>query len=107
MKRKLISVSVITAVATAAISFGIIGTVRAQTDTGIGTNPHLRAQSAPSASPGATDAKMSQKDAKGIQVAAVGGAQEVETGEMAANEGNGAEGGNVAVRMVAQHTRPQ
>ncbi|PYJ25161.1 MAG: hypothetical protein DME91_05310 [Verrucomicrobia bacterium] len=105
MKRKLISVSVITAVATAAISFGIIGTVRAQTDTGIGTNPHLRAQSAPTASPGATVVKMSQKDAKFIQEAAGGGAQEVENGKMAEKQGKSAEVRNVGARMAADHAR--
>jgi putative membrane protein len=105
MKRKLISVSVITAVATAASSFGIIGTARAQTDTGIGTNPHLRAKSAPSASPGATVVKMSQKDTNFIQKAAGGGAQEVANGKMAESKAKSAEVKSIAARITADHTR--
>jgi putative membrane protein len=105
MKRKLISVSVITAVATAAIGFGIIGTVRAQTDTGIGSNPHLRSKSAPSASPGATVVKMSQKDVNFIQSVAGGGAQEVANARMAESKAKSAEVKSIAARMVADHSR--
>jgi len=55
MKPKLISLSAITAVAIAASSICVIGTVRAQIESGIGSNPHLRAQSAgQTGSPGTT-----------------------------------------------------
>jgi putative membrane protein len=105
MKRKLISVSVITAIATAVSSFGIIGTVRAQTDTGIGSNPHIRSQSAPSASPGATVVKMSQKDVNFIGKAAGHGAQEVANGKMAESKAKSAEVKSMAARITADHTR--
>src|SRR5213594_1863706 len=83
MKPKLISLSGIAAAAIAASSICVIGTVRAQTDTGIGTNPHLRSQSAgaPAASPGAV-VKMSQKDVSFIQSAGENGQQEVENGKL-------------------------
>jgi putative membrane protein len=103
MKRKLISVSVITAVATAASSFGIVRTVCAQTDTGIGSNPHIRSQSAPTASPGATVVKMSQKDVNFIQKAAGGGAQEVANGKMAESKAKSAGVKSIAARIVADH----
>ena len=106
MKPKLISLSGIAAAAIAASSICVIGTVRAQTDTGIGTNPHLRSQSAgaPAASPGAV-VKMSQKDVNFIQKAAGGGQQEVENGKMAEKQGKSAEVKSIGARMVADHTR--
>jgi len=106
MKRKLISLSVITAVTTAASILGIVGTARAQTDTGIGSNPHIRAQSAPKASPGTTTTvKMSQNDVNFIQKAAGGGAQEVANGKMAESKAKSAEVKNIAARITADHTR--
>ena len=67
MKPKLISLSAIAALAIAVSSVCVIGTVRAQ-ETGIGSNPHLRSQSAGAAgSPGTTVVKMSQKDVNFIQ----------------------------------------
>jgi putative membrane protein len=91
--------------AIAAASLCIVGTVLAQLDTGIGTNPHLRAQSAgPTASPGAVK-KMSQKDVNFIQKAAGGGAQEVKNGEMAEKQAKSANVKSIAARMVADHTR--
>ena len=106
MKPKLISLSGIAAAAIAASSICVIGTVRAQTDTGIGTNPHLRSQSAgaAAASPGAV-VKMSQKDVSFIQSAGGNGQQEVENGKMAERQAKGAEVKNIAARMVADHTR--
>jgi putative membrane protein len=105
MKSKLISISAIAAVATAVSNIWFIGTVHAQTDTGIGSNPHLRSQSAPTASPGATVVKMSQKDVNFIQKAAGGGAQEVENGKSAEREGKSADVKRIGARMVADHTR--
>ena len=107
MKPKLISLSGIAAAAIAASSsICVIGTVRAQTDTGIGTNPHLRSQSAgaPAASPGAV-VKMSQKDVSFIQSAGGNGQQEVENGKLAERQARGAEVKNIAARTVADHTR--
>src|SRR5437667_4298732 len=106
MKRKLISVSAIAAVAMTVITICVIGSVHAQTDSGIGSNPHIRAQSAPTTSPGTTTiVKMSQKDVNFIQKAAGGGAQEVENGKMAEKQGKSAEVKSIAARMVADRTR--
>jgi len=106
MKRKLISVSAIAAVAMTVITICVIGSVHAQTDSGIGSNPHIRAQSAPTTSPGTTTiVKMSQKDVNFIQKAAGGGQQEVENGKMAAKQGKSAEVKSIGARMVADHTR--
>jgi putative membrane protein len=106
MKRKLTSLSTITAVSLAT-SVCVIGTVRAQIDSGIGSNPHLHSQSQGQAgsSPGTTRVKMSQKDVNFIQKAAGGGAQEVANGKMAESQGKSVEVKNVAARMVADHTR--
>jgi putative membrane protein len=107
MKSKLIAISAIAAIATAVSNICVIGTVHAQTDTGIGSNPHLHSQSAgQTASPGTTTAvKMSQKDVNFIQKAASGGAQEVENGKMAERQAKSADVKSVAARMVADHTR--
>jgi putative membrane protein len=103
MNPKFSIISKLATVAVAASSIGIIGIARAQTDTGIGTNPHLRAASAPT-QPGAT-AKMSQKDVNFIQKAASGGAQEVANGKMAEKQGKSADVKTIAARMVADHTK--
>jgi putative membrane protein len=112
MKRKLISISATAVVATVISNICFIGTVRAQTsmgtsDTGIGSNPHLRSQSAgPTASPGQTTVvKMSQKDVNFIQTAASHGAQEVANGKMAESKAKSAEVKSLAARIAADHTR--
>jgi len=107
MKPKLISLSAITALAIAASSICVIGTVRAQIESGIGSNPHLRSKSEGQAasSPGATKVKMSQKDVNFIQKAAGGGAQEVANGKMAETQAKSAEVKSIAARIVADHTR--
>jgi putative membrane protein len=103
MKRQFISVAII---AIAASSISIIGTIRAQEDTGIGSNPHLRAQSAPTTSTGTTTvAKMSQKDVNFIQKAGGGGQQEVENGKLAQRQGQSADVKRIGARMVADHSR--
>lgn len=108
MKPKLTSVSLTAAAAITANSICAIGTVSAQIDTGIGSNPHLRsaAQGKTGSSPGTTTVvKMSQKDVNFIQKAAGGGAQEVANGKMAESQAKSAEVKNIATRMVADHTR--
>jgi putative membrane protein len=109
MKPKLISLSTIAAAVIAAGSVCVIGTVRAQIDSGIGSNPHMRSKSqgeGTQAAPGTTKVvKMSQKDVNFIQKAAGGGAQEVANGKMAEKEAKSAEVKSVAARMVADHTR--
>ena len=103
MKPTSISIPAIAIVA--AGSLCTIGTVRAQTDTSIGTNPHLRALSAgATASPGAV-AKMSQKDVNFIQKAAGGATQEVENGKLAEKQAKSANVKSIAARMVADHSR--
>lgn len=107
MKRKLIPLSTIAAVSVAT-SVCVIGTVSAQIDTGIGSNPHLRseAQGKTGSSPGATTVvKMSQKDVNFIRKAAGGGAQEVANGQMAQKQAKSAEVKSIAARIVADHTR--
>lgn len=106
MKRKLISLSTITAVSVAT-SVCVIGTVRAQIESGIGSNPHLRSQSQgqTAGSPGTTVVKMSQKDVNFIQKAAGGGAQEVANGQMAEKQAKSAAVKSMAARIVADHTR--
>ena len=108
MKPKLISLSTIAAAVIAAGSVCVIGTVRAQVDSGIGSNPHLRSESKgeTASSPGTTKVvKMSQKDVNFIQKAAGGGAQEVANGKMAEKEAKSAAVRSIAARMVADHTR--
>src|SRR6266446_905176 len=106
MKLELISISRFAIIATMAGSLSVIGNVRAQEDTSIGTNPHLRAQSAPTTSPGTTTVvKLSQKDASFIQKAGGGGQQEVENGKMAEKQGKSADVKRIGARMVADHTR--
>ena len=111
MKPKLIPLSAIAALAIAVTSICVTETVRAQgrdSDSGIGSNPHLRAQSAgqAAASPGTTKVvKMSQKDVNFIQKAAGGGAQEVANGQMAEKQAKSAEVKSMAARIVADHTR--
>jgi putative membrane protein len=131
MNPQRISLSAIVALAIAASSICITGTVRAYTnseqpatrsadnylearnifvaqiDSGIGTNPHLRSESqGKTGSPGTTTVvKMSQKDVNFIQKAAGGGAQEIANGKMAESQAKSAEVKSVAARMVADHTR--
>ena len=103
MKPTSISIPAIAIVA--AGSLCTIGTVRAQTDTSIGSNPHLRSQSAGGQSPGTAVVKLSQKDVAFIQKAAGGGAQEVENGKLAEKQGKSADVKRIGARMVADHTR--
>jgi putative membrane protein len=108
MKLKPISLSTITALAIAASSICVIGTARAQIDSGIGTNPHMRSKSqgeGTQAAAGTTKVKMSQKDVNFIQKAAGGGAQEVANGKMAEKEAKSAQVKSIAARIVADHTR--
>jgi putative membrane protein len=106
MKPEFISISQFAIIATMAGSLSVIGTVRAQEDTSIGTNPHLRAQSAPTTSPGTTTVvKMSQKDVSFIQKAGGGGQQEVENGKLAEKQGKSADVKRIGARMVADHTK--
>ena len=109
MKRKPTSVSLTAATVVAASSLCFVGIARAQIDTGIGSNPHLRseAQGKTGSSPGTTTTvkKMSQKDVNFIQKAGGGGAQEVENGKMAERQAKSAEVKSIAARMVADHTR--
>src|SRR4029077_11018494 len=105
MKPEFISISQFAIIATMAGSLSVIGTVRAQEDTGIGTNPHLRAQSAPTPPSGTVTVKLSQKDANFIQKAAAGGQQEVENGKMAEKQGKSADVKRIGARMVADHTK--
>jgi putative membrane protein len=107
MKPKRISFSAIAALAIAAGNICVIGTVRAQIESGIGSNPHLRSKSegAAASSPGTTVVKMSQKDVNFIQKAAGAGAQEVANGNMAEKQAKSAEVKSIAARMVADHTR--
>ena len=108
MKLQFISVSRFAIIATMAGSLSVIGTVRAQEgkeDTGIGSNPHLRAKSAPTPPSGTVTVKMSQKDVNFIQKAAGGGQQEVENGKMAEKQGKSADVKRIGGRMVADHTK--
>ena len=104
MKPEFISISRFAIIATMVGSLSIIGTVRAQQDTAIGTNPHLRAKSAPTP-PSGTVVKLSQKDVNFIQKAAGGGQQEVENGKMAEKQGKSADVKRIGARMVADHTK--
>jgi putative membrane protein len=103
MKPEFISISRFAIIATMVGSLSVIGTVRAQ-DTAIGTNPHLRAKSAPTP-PGTVIVKLSQKDVNFIQKAAGGGQQEVENGKMAEKQGKSADVKRIGARMVADHTK--
>ena len=108
MKLQFISVSRFAIIATMAGSLSVIGTIRAQEgkeDTGIGSNPHLRAKSAPTPPSGTVTVKMSQKDVNFIQKAAGGGQQEVENGKMAEKQGKSADVKRIGARMVADHTK--
>ncbi len=105
MKPEFISISQFAIIATMAGSLSVIGTVRAQQDTAIGTNPHLRAKSAPTPPSGTVTVKLSQKDVSFIQKAAGGGQQEVENGKMAEKQGKSADVKRIGARMVADHTK--
>ena len=105
MKPEFISISQFAIIAIMASSLSVIGTVRAQEDTGIGSNPHLRAKSAPTPPSGTVTVKLSQKDVSFIQKAASGGQQEVENGKMAEKQGKSADVKSIGARMVADHTR--
>ena len=105
MKPEFISISRFAIIATMAGGLSVTGTVRAQQDTAIGTNPHLRAKSAPTPPSGTVTVKLSQKDVSFIQKAAGGGQQEVENGKMAEKQGKSADVKRIGARMVADHTK--
>src|SRR5436190_15845948 len=108
MKPEFISISRFAIIATIAGSLSVIGTIRAQEgkeDTGIGSNPHLRAKSAPTPPSGTVTVKMSQKDVNFIQKAAGGGQQDDENGKMAEKQGKSADVKGIGARMVADHTK--
>jgi putative membrane protein len=105
MKRKFISVSTVAIIAIVATSLSVIGTVRGQEPGApIGDNPHLRAQTAPTAGT-TTTVKLNQKDVNFIQKAAGGGQQEVENGKLAEKQGQSADVKRIGARMVADHTK--
>ncbi len=108
MKPEFISISRFAIIATIAGSLSVIGTIRAQEgkeDTGIGSNPHLRAKSAPTPASGTVAVKLSQKDVNFIQKAAGGGEQEVANGKMAEKQGKSADVKTIGARMVADHSK--
>ena len=105
MKPEFISISRFAIIATMAGSLSVIGTIRAQEDTGIGSNPHLRAKSAPTPPSSTVTVKLSQKDVSFIQKAGAGGQQEVENGKMAEKQGKSADVKRIGARMVADHTK--
>jgi len=106
MKPEFISISRFAIIATMAGSVSVIGTVRAQQeDTAIGSNPHMRAKSAPTPPSGTVTVKLSQKDVSFIQKAAGGDQQEVENGKMAEKQGKSADVKRIGARMVADHTK--
>src|SRR5213592_2797870 len=105
MKPEFISISRFAIIATMAGSLSVIGTVRAQEDTAIGSNPHMRAKAAPTPSSGTATVKLSQKDVSFIQKAGGGGQQEVENGKMAEKQGKSADVKQIGARMVADHTK--
>ena len=108
MKPEFISILRFAIIATMAGSLSVIGTIRAQEgkeDTGIGTNPHLRAKSTATSPSTTVTVKLSQKDVSFIQKAAAGGQQEVENGKMAEKQGKSADVKRIGARMVADHTK--
>jgi putative membrane protein len=108
MKSEFISISRFAIIATMAGSLSVIGTIRAQEgkeDTGIGSNPHLRAKSAGTPPSSTVTVKLSQKDVSFIQKAAGGGQQEVENGKMAEKQGKSADVKRIGARMVADHSK--
>ena len=102
MKPKLALISPLAIVASC---LSVIGTVCAQMDTSIGSNPHLRAKSAPTQSAQSITVKISKKDESFIQKAAGGGQQEVENGKMAEKQGKSEDVKRIGARMVADHTK--
>ena len=66
MKPEFISISQFAIVATMAASLLVIGTVCAQQDTGIGSNPHIRAKSAPTPPSGTVTVKLSHYRPSGL-----------------------------------------
>jgi putative membrane protein len=107
MKPKLVLLPTIAAAVIAASSICVIGTIHAQTEPGmpLGSNPHLRSQSAGQAGSPGTVVKMSQKDVTFIKDAAGNGQQEVENGKMAEKQAKSAQVKSLAARMVADHSR--
>lgn len=92
-------------VAIAASSLCFIGSVRAQQDTGIGDNPHLRAKTSGASKASPSVVKLGDKDVKFIQEAANSGVQEVADGKAAEERGQSAEVKRIGARMVADHSK--
>jgi putative membrane protein len=80
-----------------------VGVSVSQTDTGIGSSPHLRAQSAPTQPSG--NATLSEKDESFLQKAAGSGQQEVENGKMGEKQGQSGDVKRIGARIVADHTK--
>ena len=80
-----------------------VSVTTSQTDTGIGSNPHLRAQSTPTQPSG--NVTLSERDKSFMQKAAGGGQQEVKNGKMAEKQGQSGDVKRVGARIVADHTK--
>ena len=74
-----------------------------QTDTGIGSNPHLRTQSAPTQPSG--NVTLTEKDKSFMQKAVGGAQQEVANGKMAEKQGQSGDVKRIGARIVADHTK--
>jgi len=79
-----------------------VSVTTSQTDTGIGSNPHLRAQSTPTQPSG--NVTLSERDKSFMQKATGGGQQEVKNGKMAEKQGQSGDVKRVGARIVADHT---
>ena len=86
MKPEFISISRFAIIATMAGGLSVTGTVRAQQDTAIGTNPHLRAKSAPTPPSGTVTVKLSQKDVSFIQKRQAAASRKLRTGKWPRNK---------------------
>jgi putative membrane protein len=104
MKIKPISILQLAITAVAAGSLCFVGSLRAQENTSVSDNPHLRAKDAPPKA-GAPSTKLSDKDRQFIQAAANGGAGEVADGKVAEERGQSAEVKKIGARMVADHSK--
>jgi putative membrane protein len=74
-----------------------------QTDTGIGSSSHLRAQSATTQPSG--NVTLSERDKSFMQKAAGGGQQEVENGKTAEKQGQSGDVKRIGARILADHTK--
>ena len=104
MKIKLISIPRLTLTAIATGSLCFVGSLRAQQNTSVSDNPHLRAKDEPTKTETVIK-KLSDKDVKFIQEAASDGVQEVADGKAAEERGQSAEVKRIGGRMVADHSK--